>query len=340
MKTKLLASIALAVAAGAILAGWKFAHQDDDAPKPLVLHGNVDLRQVDLPFNAQQRVAEMLVSEGDRVTANQVIARLETERLTASLEEIEARIQSQQAVIERLDNGTRPEEIAQARAKVEAAEVELANAQRDYERKKKLLALHGVSESGFDKATTLRDTLQARLSVQKSELALAIAGPRDEDRAEARASLASLVAQRALRQRELADAELRSPVNGIVRNRILEPGEMASPSLPAVTVAVTDPKWVRAYVSEPDLGKAKPGSAAAITVDAYPGREFHGWIGYISPVSEFTPKNVETTELRTALMYEVRVFFNDPNDDLRLGMPATITLKPGAAPAAIMKSPR
>jgi HlyD family secretion protein len=335
---KLYASIAVAVLAGLTFAGWRFAHEEEAAPKPLMLHGNVDLRQVDLPFNAQQRVAEMLVSEGDRVTANQVIARLETDRLIASLEEIEARIASQKAVIERLDNGTRPEEIAQARAHVEAAEVELATAAREYDRKKSLVAVNAVSVSEFDKTTAVRDTAAARLKVQKSELELALAGPRAEDRAEARAALASLVAQRALRQRELADAELHSPVSGIVRNRILEPGEMAAPGTPAVTVAVTDPKWVRAYVVETDLGKAKPGTAAAITVDAYPGREFAGWIGYVSPVSEFTPKNVETTELRTSLMYEVRVFFRDPNDELRLGMPATIALKPGVAPATAKSS--
>ena len=141
--------------------------------------------------------------------------------------------------------------------------------------------------------------------------------------------LAALEAQLALRERELADAELRSPVTGVIRNRILEPGEMSSPGTPAVTISVTDPKWVRAYVQEVDLGKVRPGTTAAVTVDAFPGREFDAWVGFVSPSAEFTPKNVETPELRTSLVYEVRVFFKDPHDLLRLGMPATVRVMPG-----------
>jgi HlyD family secretion protein len=101
---------------------------------------------------------------------------------------------------------------------------------------------------------------------------------------------------------------------------------MASPQKPAFTLAITDPKWVRAYVSEPELGLVKPDMAATITVDAFPGRSFPGSIGFISPVAEFTPRNVQTEELRTSLVYEVRVFVTDENDDLRLGMPATVHL--------------
>jgi HlyD family secretion protein len=328
-RKKLYASVAVAVLVGAACAGWKFGH-GGEAPAPIVLHGNVDLRQVDLPFNAQQRVAVMSVNEGDRVTAGQLVASLETHRLQAALDEIEARIKAQKIVIERLDNGTRPEEIAQARANVDAAQIELDNATRDYNRIKPLAGTRAASAMEVDSALSKRDAAAARLQVSKSALELALAGPRVEDRAEARATLAALEAQSALRRRELADTELRSPVNGIVRNRILEPGEMASPGAPALTIAITDPKWIRAYVSETDLGKVKPGTVATITVDAYPGRKFDGWIGYISPVAEFTPKNVETAELRTALMYEVRVYFKDAQDELRLGMPATVEIKPDA----------
>jgi HlyD family secretion protein len=91
-------------------------------------------------------------------------------------------------------------------------------------------------------------------------------------------------------------------------------------------LAVTDPKWIRAHVSETDLGHIKPGMRATVGVDSFPDRRFNGWIGFISPVAEFTPKAVQTEELRTSLVYEVRVFVNDPQDELRLGMPATIYL--------------
>ena len=125
---------------------------------------------------------------------------------------------------------------------------------------------------------------------------------------------------------QLADAELLAPIDAVVRSRLMEPGDMASPQRPVFSLAITDPKWVRAYVSEADLGKVHPGTKATVTVDSFPDRGFDGWVGFISPVAEFTPKAVQTEELRTSLVYEVRVFVKDPADDLRLGMPATVHL--------------
>ena len=109
---------------------------------------------------------------------------------------------------------------------------------------------------------------------------------------------------------------------------------MSSPQRPVFSLAITDPKWVRAYVSEPDLGKVYPGMTASVAVDSFPGRRFEGWVGFISPVAEFTPKPVQTEELRTSLVYEVRVFVKDPSDTLRLGMPATVYLTPASSDAA------
>src|SRR5688572_30898280 len=116
-------------------------------------------------------------------------------------------------------------------------------------------------------------------------------------------------------------------MDAVVRTRVMEPGEMASPQRPVFSLAITDPKWVRAFVSETDLGKIQQGVTAAIAVDSFPDRRFEGWIGFISPVAEFTPKTVQTEELRTSLVYEVRVFVKDPSDELRLGMPATVFLR-------------
>ena len=167
---------------------------------------------------------------------------------------------------------------------------------------------------------------EARLVAAQQALALIVAGPRLEEVAEAEARLRAAEAQLALLQQQLADAQLVAPVHGIVRTRLMEPGEMASPQKPVFSLAVTDPKWVRAYVSEPDLGKVSPGMAASVAVDSFPERRFDGWVGFISPVAEFTPKAVQTAELRTSLVYEVRVFVKDPGDALRLGMPATVYL--------------
>ncbi len=128
------------------------------------------------------------------------------------------------------------------------------------------------------------------------------------------------------RSRNLAYATLVSPTNGVVQNRILEPGEMASPQRAVLTIAITDPKWVRVYAAEPDLGKIRMGMKATVTTDSFPGKQYDGWVGFISPVASFTPKTVETTDLRTSLVYEVRIFVKDPADELRLGMPATVRI--------------
>jgi HlyD family secretion protein len=155
-------------------------------------------------------------------------------------------------------------------------------------------------------------------------LDLAVLGPRKEDIAENEARLRANEAQAALLQQQLGDSQLLAPTDAVVRTRIMEPGEMATPQSPVFSLAITDPKWVRAYVSEPDLGKLNYGMSATVAVDSFPKRRFDGWIGFISPVAEFTPKAVQTEELRTSLVYEVRVFVKDPGDELRLGMPASV----------------
>jgi len=113
----------------------------------------------------------------------------------------------------------------------------------------------------------------------------------------------------------------------VVRSRLLEPGEMVSPQRPIFNLAITDPKWIRAYVSEANLGKVHEGMKASISTDGFPGQIIPGWVGFISSVAEFTPKAVQTEDLRPNLVYEIRVFVQDAQDELRLGMPATVSLE-------------
>jgi HlyD family secretion protein len=153
-----------------------------------------------------------------------------------------------------------------------------------------------------------------------------VIGPRQEDIASAQATLQADEAALTLARCELADAKLYAPANGVIQNRILEPGDMASPALPVFTLALDDPVWVRAYVAETDLGKIQPGMKAGVTTDSFPGKRYAGWIGFISPTAEFTPKPVETQDVRTKLVYEVRVFVHNPQGELRLGMPAVVTI--------------
>jgi HlyD family secretion protein len=318
---------AVVLAGGVALAVW-LVHRRP-APAELVLYGNVDLRQVDLAFNNSERIAAVLVQEGDRVRRGQVLARLDTGRLLPQLQQVEATVAAQRAVVERMHNGSRPQEIAQARANVVLEEADARSAQLKYERMQALATTSGmraISRQDLDDARAGADVAQARVNVNRKALDLAVLGPRKEDIAQAEAQLAAEEAQLAFLHQQVADAALAAPLDAVVRSRIAEPGDMSSPQKSAFTLAIIDPKWVRAYVSETDLSRVHPGLAARITVDSFPGRSFDGWLGFVSPVAEFTPKNVETTELRSSLVYEVRIFVKDPEDRLALGMPATVHL--------------
>jgi HlyD family secretion protein len=339
MKRSVLIGAIVVMALVAGLAFW-LSRREAGAER-LVLYGNVDFRQVEISFNNSERIAAVLVQEGDRVRAGQLLARLDTSRLAPQLAQAEAQAAAQAQVLARLRNGSRPEEIAQARANVDSAKADVANARQQHERLKnasEISAGRAVRQQDVDNARTALQVAEARLAVNQKTLELALAGPRKEEISENEARLRAQHSEAALLRQQIADAQLFAPADGVIRTRIMEPGEMASPQKPVFSLAVTHPKWVRAYVSETDLGRIQSGMAAAVMVDSFPDRRFDGWIGFISPVAEFTPKTVQTEELRPSLVYEVRVFVKDPADELRLGMPATVSLDDRTDKAANLES--
>jgi HlyD family secretion protein len=313
-----------------VLSAWWWNGRES-ASTVLALYGNVDLRQVQLSFNNSERIAAVMAQEGDRVKEGQLLARLDTSRLEPQLAQAEAQAAAQRHIVKRLRSGSRPEEISQARANLQSAQADLANARQQYERWRsaaEISAGRAVRQQDVDNAKTAVQVAESKLAVVEKSLDLAIAGPRREEIDENEARLRALEAQARVLRQQLKDAELIAPVDAVVRTRVMEPGEMASPQRPVFSLAITDPKWVRAYIAAVDLGKISQGLRAAVSVDSFPGRRFEGWIGFISPVAEFTPKSVQTEELRSSLVYEVRVFVKDPADELRLGMPASVHLDP------------
>jgi HlyD family secretion protein len=328
MRRTILIVLLILIGAATVGLTWWLTRRENNS-RELVLYGNVDLRQVQLSFNNSERIAAVLVQEGERVRKGQLVARLDTRRLEPQVAQAEAQVAAQRQVVQRLHSGSRPEEIAQARANVASAKADAENARQQYERIKsaaEMSAGRAVRQQDVDTAKAALQVAEAKLVVNQRALDLAVIGPRREDIAEAEARLRADEAQLALLRQQLVDAELLAPMDAVVRNRILEPGDMASPQRPVFSLAITDPKWVRAYVSESNLGKVHQGMAATVAVDSFPNRRFDGWVGFISPVAEFTPKAVQTEELRTSLVYEVRVFVKDPSDELRLGMPGTVYL--------------
>lgn len=306
------------------LGAWWWAHDRGD--DELVLYGNVDVRQVSLAFNTSERVAEMRAQEGDQVRQGEVLAVLDTATLALRIAQAEAQLEAQDSVLRRLEAGNRPEEIAQARANLAAAEAGALEARDQLQRLRTVGSAtsgRAVSRQELDAATAALEVAQARALEARKQQELAVAGPRSEDIAQARAQRDAASAALALMRQQLTDAELKAPVDAVVRSRLLEPGDMASPQRPAYALAITQPKWVRAYVAESDLARVRPGQAARVAVDGVP-QPFEGRVGFIASVAEFTPKNVQTEDLRTSLVYELRVNVDDPDDRLRLGMPATV----------------
>ncbi len=325
-KPLLIVPVVLLLVGGGVYYYWSQQHSRDESAGQLELYGNVDIREAQLSFNGSEHIDRILVQEGDQVEAGQLLATLHTELLQAQADQAAAQLEAQRQVVNRLEAGSRPEEIDKGRADVAAAKARAKAARDTWHRLQSLVERKLASPDEVETAHSLADAAQAEVKAAEASLRLLLIGPRKEDIAAARAELAAREAAFALARQHLADAELHAPVPGIIRDRILEPGDMVNPQTPVLTLAFNDPVWVRAYLPEPLLGQVKPGMRADILTDSYPGRRYAGWVGYISPTAEFTPKNVETPELRTRLVYQLRVFACNPEQELRLGMPATVQI--------------
>ena len=325
-------TLAALVLAALVLSACSDDRRSGDRSAPLTLYGNVDIREVQLAFQDAGRIRALPVDEGARVAAGQVVAELDPTRYQLELQRLNGEVAAQTQVLARLRQGSRPQEVARARAAAASARASLADAATQLARKQQLRTVNRISVQEVDTARTRVETLQANLKAAEEEVSLVVEGPRREDIAAAEASLAALAAARDLAAQRLEDTRLLAPAAGVIRTRILEPGAMAAPGAPVFTLALTDPLWVRAYISEPDLGLVHEGMRAEVRTDTLPDKTYQGWVGFISSTAEFTPKTVETTELRTKLVYRARIFVCDPQEELRLGMPVTVTLQPGARP--------
>lgn len=328
---RILVFILLLGAVGA--GGWYYYTQQAKARLPFALYGNVEFRQADLAFSASQRIAEVLVEEGDVVKVGEVLARLDSSTLKPLVDQAAAQVDQNIAVLDELKRGSRPEEIEQARANLKATQVEADNARQQYERAIQLLRNQTVSQQVLDQSKAASEIAAARVDASEKTLALLLAGPREEKVRQAEAQLEAAKAQHASLLQQLEDTELKAPAAAVVRARLMEPGEIASPTRAVLSLALPYPKWVRAYVPETGLGLLHEGAVARVVVDSFPDKTFSGRIGFISSVAEFTPKTVQTEDLRTSLVYEVRVLVEDPENQLRLGMPATVHLENGGTSA-------
>src|SRR5208283_74890 len=379
----------LLIVAAALGAWWYWsAHKDGNGV--LKLSGNIEFTTVDMSFKYPGRLVELAVDEGDSVKKDQVLARLDrlenehqlgrerasVESAQSNLVQLRASIDYQSASIEsdialkaaqlrqaeerltELLNGSRKEEIGQARAEFEEAKAQDVQTAADWERAQRLFKNDDISAQQFDQFRKNRDAAAASLRRAEESLKLVLAGPRQEDIdqqkdavASARAALKLSEAQRIDLKRhideiayrkaeiqraqksadiqdvELADRILYAPFDGLVLTKSAENGEVLAAGATVVTVGDIDHPWVRAYVAEQDLGRIHNGMAASVTTDSFPGKTYKGKISFIASDADFTPKTIQTQEERTKLVYRIKVECANPNRELKNNMPADVVIR-------------
>jgi HlyD family secretion protein len=294
------------------------------------LSGNVDVHQVELAFRVSGRISAVKVQEGDTVSAGQVLAELDPVPFRTDVDSASADLAQAQAQLDKTRRGFRVEEVAQARANVAQRAADLENAQVTLRRQQQLVAAGLVTHQQIDDAQARVHMSEAALAASREQLALELRGSRIEDIAAQEATVAAAQARVEKAQTALADATLLAPSKGIISVRARELGAIVQAGQTVYTLTLNDPVWIRAYVSQPRLGRIKPGMRVSVAIDSMPGRRYDGTVGFISPEAEFTPKTVQTEQVRDDLVYRLRVIASDPDNVFRQGMPVTVLI--AAAP--------
>ena len=300
--------------------------------------GYVEATEVRVAPEVGGRVVELKVDEGRRVAVGDVIARLDTKDTELAMQKVEAERDQAVAQLRLLQAGARAEDIRQAEAQVESSEAdvrvadaELQSATADLQRFEALLQANAGSRKQRDDAATRKDVAAARVNAARERaraaretVAKLKAGSRVEEIAAARARVAVVEAQIASLKKALVDAVLTSPVAGVVTSKLIDLGEVIAPRTPIVVVTDLDHAWANVYVDEPMVPRLRLGQKIALVTDA--GQRLEGSITFISPKAEFTPRNVQTAQERSRLVYRIKVSADNNDGVLKPGMPVEAEL--------------
>lgn len=289
--------------------------------------GTVEATEADLGFQMAGRIEWLGIGEGDSVPAGLEVARLDQAELLARKAAAEAQAEAASALLTELQRGSRPQEIAEGRAALRAAEERRDDAQRDFSRSRRLFEGGAVSQEIMDKAGTALQVAEAGVDQARERVQILEEGPRRERITAQRAALAQAEAAVDQLEAALSNASIRIPFSGIVTLKHRQLGETVSPGSPVLTIMDPEDRWVRIYVREDRIGEVRLGQPATVRSDTYPERRYSGEVVFISSEAEFTPRNVQTTEERVKLVYAVKVrITGDPSHDLKPGIPADVVL--------------
>ena len=375
-------AVVVAAVAAAVYAFRGFGHSNEGRIR---ISGNIELTEVNIAFKTAGRLIERDVDEGDNVKKGQVLARLDRDQLVAErarevaalqaaesevaqaetsiqwqranlaadVEQKRADLSSSESKLLELKNGSRPQEIQEAKAGVEGARSEFERAKRDWDRAQTLFKDDDISAEQYDQYRNRWQSSQASLKQAQEHDALVVAGPRSEQveaqaaavqraqgalkMAEAnalelkrreqelttrRADIEQAKASIALSDSQLADTVAVSPVDGVVLVKAADPGEVLAPGTTVVTVGDIDHPWLRGYIDESDLGRVRIGSKVNVTTDSYKNKVYTGRVSFIASEAEFTPKQIQTQQERVKLVYRIKIDVQNPGRELKLNMPA------------------
>jgi HlyD family secretion protein len=309
-------------------------------PKNPRVSGQVEATEVQVAPEVGGRILEVPVAEGDRVKQGDVIARLDTRDVELALQRAKADRAGADAELRLLLAGSRPEDVRQAEAQVAASagelaatQADLAAAETDLQRFERLLQSNSGSQKQRDDAARRRDmandrvaSARARETAARETAAKLRAGARREEIDAARARVASADAQIATLEKNKSDATVVAPFEGVVSQRLLDPGSMVAPRAPSVVVIDLDHAWAEVFVDEPQVPRLKIGQPATVFTDA--GGSIPGRLSFISSKAEFTPRNVQTAEDRSKLVYRVKIAVDNRQGVLKQGMPVEAEIPP------------
>lgn len=295
-------------------------------PNRIRLYGNVEIRQVLLGFRVSGRVEAVYREEGERVASGDLLGILDPVPYRIKRSEAQGAMLQAKATLEKLHRGFRTEEVQEAAAQRDRVRASLDLAEKDYSRISNLFAKKAIARSDLDRASSQRNALRAELAAAENALALMREGYRKEDIEAAEAAYEAASARFAAAENALSDTELRSPAEGTILTRVTEPGTVVGAGQVVYALALERPVQVRAYIPEPQLGRVRVGMPARIFTDSSP-TPIEGTLTFISPTAEFTPKQVQTEDLRTDLVYRARILVEDDRDGrLKNGMPVTVLM--------------
>ena len=307
------------------------ACRDSADENVLRLNGRIEAAVVDIAPRVQGRVAEVLVREGDRVKAGDLLARLDLGEIALAPERDAQAVAAAQARVRDLSSGSRDAEVAAAEAERTDRLAALSLAKEELARQQLLRSRKVGTQRDLDRAQADVARAQAAVDVATQRLRLVRQGFRKWQTRQAEAELGRAQQVKAQSDIVVREAELRAPSDAVVLHRLVEPGALLAPGQPALTLGLQERLYVRTFVPEPRLGLVRQGQQVQVVVDAYPDRSFGARVTEISPTAEFTPKAVETREERVHLVYATKVDLDDGWEAALVpGQPAEVIVELGS----------